>query len=218
MASRREFLQVGLAATAMGSVTQVQGLPGGQLPDQSLPLYKVVYDLRYHDSIAFAKRMASQLQGSGESLLYGMRGDITPFWYQELDAVWRAQPVALAGMTAHGPLFCLERLAWELGMRVIWRSEHRHVEDRLMQHTLYGPEALVSRASTGAGSLVRNASPWCEQVADLLLDCRTGNTPLGKHMLTVPASAPAQQDTQIDAGTDPLIAWVIAPARRMTGV
>jgi hypothetical protein len=41
-----------------------------------------------------------------------------------LRAAWTKQPVAIAGLTAHGPLFCLERLAWDHGMRVVFRAEH----------------------------------------------------------------------------------------------
>ncbi|HTR00348.1 MAG TPA: hypothetical protein VMH83_10170, partial [Candidatus Acidoferrum sp.] len=54
--------------------------------------------------------------------LLGMAGDITPFWYGELHTAWRQTPVAIAGVTEAGPLFCLEQLGREHGLRVAWRS------------------------------------------------------------------------------------------------
>ena len=53
-----------------------------------------------------------------------MAGDMTRFWYDDLYHRWRQAPVAIAGLTAHGALFCLERLAWEKRMRVVYRREH----------------------------------------------------------------------------------------------
>ena len=55
--------------------------------------------------------------------MHGIRGDITDLWFHDLDPQWKKQPVAIAGLTAHGPLFCLERLAWDHGMRVVSRVE-----------------------------------------------------------------------------------------------
>ena len=50
------------------------------------------------------------------------RGDITDFWYRDLSLLWRERPVAIAGATTHGPLFCLERWAWDHGLRVTYRG------------------------------------------------------------------------------------------------
>ncbi len=36
-----------------------------------------------------------------------------------------AGPAAIAGLTAHGALFCLERLGWDVGMRVATRARSR---------------------------------------------------------------------------------------------
>jgi hypothetical protein len=47
-----------------------------------------------------------------------MAGDMTRFWYDDLYHRWRQGPAAIAGLTGHGPLFCLERLGWEQRLRV----------------------------------------------------------------------------------------------------
>ena len=49
-------------------------------------------------------------------------GDITDFWYTDLSRRWKDAPVAIAGVTAQGPLFCLERFGWDHGLRVVFRD------------------------------------------------------------------------------------------------
>ena len=79
----------------------------------------MVYDTRFPASVAFARRAAAR-----GFALHAIAGDMTRFWYDDLYHRWRAGPAAIAGLTAHGALFCLERLAWEQRMRVVHRREH----------------------------------------------------------------------------------------------
>jgi hypothetical protein len=85
MASRREFLQIGVAALALPisarAGVKATGAPGESAPAQ---LYKVIYDERHASGRAFAsevKRLGASLQA--------MKGDITDFWFNELDARWK---------------------------------------------------------------------------------------------------------------------------------
>jgi hypothetical protein len=116
MTSRREFLKAGLVASALPVAARAElaesfsGGPGA-------PLYKVLYDTRFEASTAFARR--AEARGIA---VYAMAGDMTRFWYDDLYHRWRQGPAAIAGLTAHGPLFCLERLAWEQRMRVVYRE------------------------------------------------------------------------------------------------
>jgi hypothetical protein len=83
-------------------------------------IYRVVCDERFPSSAAFgleAERMGAQV--------VRIRGDITDFWFNDLSIRWKEGPIAIAGLTAHGPLFCLERFAWDHGMRVVLRRDHR---------------------------------------------------------------------------------------------
>jgi hypothetical protein len=116
MTSRREFLKAGLVASALPAVARAEladSLAGGP----AVPLYKVLYDTRFAASAAFARR--AEARGIA---VYAMAGDMTRFWYDDLYHRWRQGPAAIAGLTAQGPLFCLERLAWEQRMRVVYRS------------------------------------------------------------------------------------------------
>jgi hypothetical protein len=112
MASRREFLQAGLAASLLpvvGSASEASNAP--------LPYYKVIVDERFPASVAFGVEWKAR-----GAAVHAIRGDITDLWFHDLDHRWKQQgPVAIAGLTAHGPLFCLERLAWDHGMRVVSR-------------------------------------------------------------------------------------------------
>ncbi len=81
-------------------------------------LYKVIFDERFPASVAFGEVWSSR-----GAPVHAIRGDITDLWFQDLDPHWKKQPVAIAGLTAHGPLFCLEQLAWNHGMRVAFRIE-----------------------------------------------------------------------------------------------
>jgi hypothetical protein len=116
--SRREFLQIGLTVAAWPVATAAPA--AGIEPASRLPLLGVVCDTRFPASTAFGERSAA----------LGLRtlpiaGDMTHLWFDEIHPRWQQWPVALAGLTAHGPLFCFAELARDVGMRVVFRAEHR---------------------------------------------------------------------------------------------
>lgn len=136
MADRRKFLQVSMAASAWAFIGQSKASPQiiNITNEDDLSYYKFVFDENIPASVQAADFMTKQSIAT-----YGMRnGDITPFWFNELDAVWHQAPVPIAGMTAEGPLFCLEILAQQHGMRVIYRAEHS-VNSDMPQNTLEKP-------------------------------------------------------------------------------
>jgi hypothetical protein len=119
MISRRLILQSGLAATTLplvGGLSLAPALHAKALEHPSL--YKVLFDQRFAASREFGRHARWQ----GQSV-QGFNGDITNIWYHDLHPRWREGAVAIAGLTAHGALFCLERLAWDVGMRVTHRAE-----------------------------------------------------------------------------------------------
>jgi hypothetical protein len=118
MASRREFLQAGLAASLLPVAASAAG-SAAEASNPPLPYYKVIVDERFPASVAYGKEWKTR-----GAAVYAIRGDITDLWFHDLDHRWKQQgPAAIAGLTAHGPLFCLERLAWDHGMRVVSRVE-----------------------------------------------------------------------------------------------
>ena len=200
MASRREFLQIGVAALALPisgrgispAIAELAGEPA------RVPLYKVVFDERFPASRKFA--------GEAKSLglaVQGMKGDITDFWFNDLYFRWKQGPAAIAGLTAHGPIFCLERLAWDQRMRVVFRADHRYREDGTIEHALSGADSMLREAA----ALNTDGADWTSRMASLVTRC--------------PASRSQGSQANVIASTvkhaddpDHLISWVIAPVNR----
>ncbi len=132
MILRREFMQLGLAVGA-GSLLAWPAIAMATAPGGSavLPLFRVLHDTRVADSLARARALGTQLLGSAaatEPLLQGLHGDVTQFWYAQLQPLWRQQRVALAGSTQPDVLFCLEQLARDHQLRVQWREQQATAE------------------------------------------------------------------------------------------
>lgn len=203
MTNRREFLQIGIAATAwpiashaaFGAVPAQGATAAAATP--TVPLYKAIYDTRFPESVAFGRRMEAR----GVST-QAIEGDMTHFWFTDLDLRWRKAPAAIAGLTAHGPLFCLEQLAWQHGMRVVFRADHTIDADGRVQHALNGPAAMLNSNDTLA------APDWAASMADLAARCPMGRSQLSTASLQGPKAVTAL------AHGDRLISWVIAPAAK----
>ena len=123
MASRREFLQAGIAASVLPIAVAGSTLAPTERDDR-VTFYKVIFDERFPASVAYGEQWKTR-----GAAVDAIRGDITDLWFHDLDRQWKKQPVAIAGFTAHGPLFCLERLAWDHGMRVVSRVEQTATHD-----------------------------------------------------------------------------------------
>jgi hypothetical protein len=196
MTSRREFLMVGLAASAfpMAASARFAGAEG-TLP--TVPLYKVLYDTRFPASVAFARRASTR-----GLVAQAMHGDMTQFWYDDLYHRWQKGPAAIAGLTAHGALFCLERLAWDQRMRVVFRGEHSPVAGGGVAHRFEGPAASLPTACR-----VMADPQWAEALVDVVAACPAGRSSRESlSAMTVSAQTPPANDA--------LFSWVIAPLPR----
>jgi hypothetical protein len=199
MTSRRQFLQIGIVASAWPLATQarVTGLDGligasaGRMP--SVPLYKIVYDTRFAASVAFGQRAASL----GASV-HAIQGDMTSLWFDDIYHRWKESPVAIAGLTAQGPLFCFERLAWDQGLRVVFRAEHGPTE-----HLLSGPESLLVDARSALAS-----ANWAAEMATVVTRCPSGRAEIAT------AAIGCAPDAFLPPADEALYSWVIAPAAR----
>jgi hypothetical protein len=199
MASRREFLQVGIAALALPISAHAALSPAAAAAENPVavtPLYKVVFDERFPASVAFG----AEARSLGLST-HSIRGDITDLWFHDLDARWKKSPAAVAGLTAQGALFCLERLAWDHGMRVVYRGDHQYLPEGAIEHVLTGPESVVHQA----GGLKDDGDGWAARVANLVARLPEGASAPAKTTLRGRAIAPA------NAEPEGLISWVIAP-------
>lgn len=101
------------AATGSGLTAGRAGVRAGLVPILSSCM--IVADARFAASRAFAA-------DAGSRRIVWIDGDITDFWYGELDLLWRREKVALAGLTAYSAFFCLERLGFDRGLRVAFRQ------------------------------------------------------------------------------------------------
>jgi hypothetical protein len=160
------------------------------------PLYKVLFDARFPASVRFGT--AARSLGVATHLI---RGDITDLWYHDLDARWKKSPVAIAGLTAQGAIFCLERLAWDHGMRVVFRGDHQYLPDGSIEHALVGPESLMHQAS----GLRSDGDDWGARLASLVAHVPEGQSAPAKASLRARAAPPAGTESES------LVSWVIAP-------
>jgi hypothetical protein len=195
MTNRREFLKVGLAASALPMAAHAT-LAASAETLAVVPLYKVLYDTRFPASAAFARRAASH-----GLAVHAMGGDMTRFWYDDLYHRWQQGQAAIAGLTAHGALFCLERLAWDQRMRVIFRAEHVPAAGGCVAHLFDGPEGLVSRAAGTAD----NSPSWAAVMADVVAGCPAARA----RRLRARAHSAGAASSPL---AEPLFTWVIAPA------
>src|SRR5688572_30161537 len=163
MTSRREFLKVGLAASAL-HVTAARAAIAAPDPPAAVSIYKVLYDTRFPVSVEFAHRAAAR-----GLAVHAMAGDMTRFWYDDLYHRWRRGPAAIAGLTAHGAVFCLERLAWDQRMRVVYRGEHAPAAAGCVAHRFEGPASLMSAAAAATAD-----AAWPAALADVVVECPIG--------------------------------------------
>jgi hypothetical protein len=189
MANRRQFIQAGIAVTAAASVTDAS--------TQAAPphrIHKVIYDERFAEPVRFAK--AAEALGLET---HAITGDMTALWYGELDGLWRKEPVAIAGMTRHGPMFCLEMLARDRDMRLVYQAEHQ-ITGAEVRHTVSGALANLKRS----GGLTRSGADWPELMASLVADTPVEPALRGGIGVITRTEATATAE-------EPLFTWVIAP-------
>jgi hypothetical protein len=110
--NRRNFIGAGGIALAFATAPRSWGLS-----IDSLAPYRAIYDERYE-----AGRMFSAEAAHRGWITRAIRGDVTKVWFRELAPRWRRSPAAITGVTTAQTLFVLERLAWDVGMRVTSRD------------------------------------------------------------------------------------------------
>ncbi|HEX4025382.1 MAG TPA: hypothetical protein VHX52_11895 [Steroidobacteraceae bacterium] len=200
MATRREFLSIAAGLSGLAAWPAAGRLHERRRSARSGALLQLVADER----IAAGGAFTAQLNRHG-ARPYVIAGDVTQLWYATLQPRWKEQPAAVGGLTEADALFCLESLAWDHAMRVVYRGEHRALSDGTMLHRLAGPRALISRIEPGA--------------------TRPGGWPavLARAMLTFAAATRAQDPiasvsfrTAALPDTRPGLAysWIISPVQR----
>ena len=212
MTNRREFIQIGASASAwplLSRAAHAAGLDEAGRPARSIPIAAVVYDTRFAESVAFAGRSAALGLTTRP-----IDADMTRLWYDEIYHRWQQEPAAIAGLTAHGPMFCFAELARDVRMRVVFRAEHR-VSRTGMAHHVTGPVAMLEGAVAACRTTAYGAA-----LADVVFRCPQGRNEIASVGALLPANAGSDEDAGSceDAGRheesdeDALYTWVIAPA------
>jgi hypothetical protein len=199
MTNRREVLQGGIALTSLPIVANVAWVAAGASSGTNASaraLYRVVFD----DRFAAARAFGAEARRLGAAV-HGIDGDITDFWYHNLDLQWRRETLAIAGMTLHGPLFCLERLAWDVGMRVVYRAEHVSARGGPSTYLIQAPQGFLPLASAQHA----RENDWARCAARLVASC-----PLDTRAYPTATGV----DAVSTEDNDRLISWVIAPRAR----
>jgi hypothetical protein len=201
MPNRREFLQTGAAVSAIaanGMISTTAGAVGASRPTK---LHRVIYDDRYAEGRRFAEVVAAH----GVPTRALDDGDITRFWCEELETLWKGEAVAIAGFTQFGPMFVVERLALERGMHLVLRVEHRGRADGTLEHSLRGPRETLALA-TGFEAL---HADWPGLIAALA--CSVGADVSPGHHAGLATAAPAPRLGQEGAPFSPSVIHYYTP-------
>jgi len=160
-----------------------------------MPFYKVVFDERF----AACRAFADQAQRLGLPT-HGIRGDVTNLWFHDLDARWKKAPAAIAGLTQKGALFCLDLLARDQRMRLVFLGEHVCQPEGHVEHVLSGSPDVLREAA----QLKESGPEWTSRVASLMSRFPGNRRETASPAIVAPLAS---------AGDDPehLVSWVIAP-------
>jgi hypothetical protein len=201
MPSRRAFIQRSLAASALAAcplpARGVLAWPENR-PAEPRRFFKILFDRTRPEGAAFGAEAARR---GGPAEAVGL--DVGGVWMNEIEPRWRRERVALAGLTDGAALFCLELLARDYGMGVVYRVRHSPAGDGHVRHFITGPVALEQwgrrLAAAGRG--------WGAQAAAMAMSCPNALLPDSRIDLL---------DLADGSGTLPasLFSWVIAPDQR----
>jgi hypothetical protein len=139
MVNRRSVLKIG-AATVAGVLGKVP-VSGGNLSRGRayIAFHRAVFDERFAECRAFA----AELRSAGV-FTSAIRGDVADLWYDDLRVQLSETRLPVAGLTDRAALFCLEELARDVGMRVIFRADHIIDQNGHTEHTPVGPASLAA--------------------------------------------------------------------------
>jgi hypothetical protein len=199
MSSRREFIQRGLAASALAAspltarLAQADG--SGREPYR---FFTVLFDPTFADGAAFgaeAVRLGAPASAAGS--------DAGSVWMNQIEPRWKHGPAVVAGLTGRASLFCLELLARDYGMGVVYRAEHSPAPGGGIRHSITGPERLAKWESR----LTLAGKRWSALAAEMAMSCPEALAPdPGIGLLDL-----GQPSRIVEPS---LFSWVIAPARR----
>jgi hypothetical protein len=202
MTDRRTFLKTGITALALPTIARnAFSLPlaGPAAGTSYITPYKVIFDQRYPDSLAFA----AEAERLG-AIIHGIQGDVTDLWYHDLYHVWKQGPAPIMGMTTPDALFCLDILARDQRMHVVLRVEHNYLSDNRIEHVINS----MAPAPPAVAELEHVGPAWNIQMSGVVLRCPETRSQASCATLVT------QLDRPVPDRPPPLVSWVIAPIKR----
>jgi hypothetical protein len=192
MLSRRAFVEGGAALAALITSPARAFKPSNCL-SPSAP-FRVIFDRTLSEGLAFGA--AAELGGAHVD---AVGPDLGSFWMNTLEPLLKREPLTLAGLTAGAPLFCLELLCRNYGLRTVYRIEHVPGADGRTLHAFTGDPVLAACADRlGAGA------DWPTAAAAMATEAVRG---------LQPASAIELLDLRAhERSALSLFTWMIAPA------
>lgn len=193
---RREVL---IGAALAPAFAFSHGLSNAAASGAASGVLGAIFDPRFLQSLAFAERAKSL-----GIRPFGFAGDTSSLWFDQLLPVLQARLTPLVGLTSTGALFCFEQLAWDAGMRVRFRVDHRE-EGNAVRHFESAEIPAVLRAP-----LIDAGRAFGGRAADMALGCKAAWGDCTHSV--VPRSGVL--------GATALVTWVIAPlnSQESTGV
>lgn len=185
--SRRRFMQAGIGLAGLA------GLAGpaaaAKVGGATHFMHRIIFDMRFAESRMFG----AEADRLGQATV-ALDGDVGRLWTDHLAPLWSGGPAAIAGMTAPDALFCIERLAYDAGLRLVLRIDHRRHGAGGVDHHCEDDAVLAAFGSVG-----RTAFPT--RSAEILMACSRHAMALGPTCL-----APRRAGDE-----EPLISWAFAP-------
>ena len=191
MISRREVLASGAALSVL---TQTSAAGVGTLRGQNGNTIFIA-----DRDVAESRIAAAAATTSGAEAVEFM-SDVTPA-YDKLDVRLRESPKFVAGLATPQALFALERLAWDRGLRTIYRGIHRTARARYVSHQLSGSGAFMERINTPA------ARDFAARLGHELVAAT--QAPVEASAIITSQWLPARDD-------DVLVSWLFAPRGQFT--
>ena len=202
MTDRRTFLKTGITALALPTIARNAFSLPLAIPSEAqsyVTPYKVIYDDRFQDSIVFAQE--SNKLGAA---VHAIRGDVTDLWYNDLYHEWKKGPAAIMGMTTEDALFCLQILAQDQRMHVVFRVEHNYLPDNRIEHLITGtshvPHEMEDLANVGPA--------WNIRMSNVVMHYPDQRTKAAETRIVT------RLDRKV-TGQQPLVTWVIAPIKKI---
>jgi hypothetical protein len=196
MTTRRTFIRIAASVAVPASVSLEAASPSGTIKPRR-ELGAVVIDTGHSAARTFGDRFGAQ----GSTVLSIHEGDITGSWLGHIRPMWSQRRASIAGLTTPAALFCLEQLAWQHGLRVVFHAEHILRPDGRLDHQVQRDPQMRLTAS----NLQRAGARWPVRLAEAMASRSAAS---GRR----PGPSIAALQPQLPEGATLLTSWIIAAA------